>query len=116
VIRSKLRFSNRAIQDIEQVLAYTLTQFGDSKYEEYKELIRKALTDIAADPNRRPARRRPELHRDAWTFHIARRGKRARHFFLYRVMGEEFIDVGRLLHDSMDLEGNLPDGFDALES
>mgnify|MGYP001182389650 CR=1 FL=1 len=77
-----LRFSKPAVRDIEDVLGYTLAQFGEQKHEQYKWLIRQALLDIAADPNRPPARRRPELHPDARTFHISRRGMRARHFFL----------------------------------
>lgn len=93
-----LRISNRAARDIEEVLAYTLAQFGARKRAEYRALIRDALADIAADPHRAPAKHRPELHPGARTFHIARRGKRARHFLLYRVIGDEFVDVGRLLH------------------
>jgi plasmid stabilization system protein ParE len=97
-----LRISDRAARDIEGALAYTLDQFGARKQSIYRALIRDALTDIAADPDRAPAKRRPELHPDARTFHIARRGRPARHFFLYR-----------LLHDSMDLQRHLPHGFEA---
>lgn len=107
----KLRFSKRAVRDIEGILAHTLQEFGEGQYEEYKELIRAALADVAADPNRPTARRRPELHADARTFHIARPGKDARHFLLYRVSGDRFVDIGRLLHDSMDLRRHLPKGF-----
>lgn len=110
-----LRFSNRAVQDIENVLAYTLAHFGSRKHEEYKTLIREALSDIASDPHRAAAKRRPEIHPDARTFHIGRRGRRARHFFLYRVASDQFVDIGRLLHDSMELPRHLPDGFGHIE-
>lgn len=113
--RFKLRFSKHAVQDIADVLGYTLTQFGEQKFREYQELIRKALTDIAANPDLAQAKHRPELHVDARTFHIARPGKRARHFFIYRVKGE-FIDIARLLHDSMDLRRHLPDDIDPVDS
>jgi plasmid stabilization system protein ParE len=79
--RRKLRFSKRAVQDIEHVLAYTLKRFGEVKHHQYKELIRQALADIAADPKQAPAKSRPELRKDARTFHIARLGKHARFFF-----------------------------------
>jgi toxin ParE1/3/4 len=114
-MRRQLRFSRRAARDIENVLAHPLKQFCEQKYQEYKTLIHQALADLAAGPNRPPAKRRPELHHDARTFHIARPGKRARHFFLYRVVGNEFIDIGRLLHDAMDLQRHLPKGFDSTE-
>ncbi len=110
-MRLRLRFSQQAVQDIEDVLAYTLGHFGQRRHEQYKLLIRQALAEIASRPNAPPARHRPEIHADARTFHIARAGKRARHFFLYRVIEGQSIDIGRLLHDSMDLQRHLPDGF-----
>jgi len=115
-MRAKLRFSTRAVEDIDDVLAYTLTHFGEKKYQEYTELIRQALADIELGPDRQPAKSRPELHRDARTFHIGRRGRRARHFFLFRITSEEIIDIGRLIHDSMDLQRHLPEGFGKTES
>jgi toxin ParE1/3/4 len=107
----RMRFSRLAARDIEGILAHTLQEFGERQYGQYKDLIRSALVDIAADPDRPTARRRPELHPDARTFHIARPGRNARHFLLYRVVGNRFVDVGRLLHDSMDLKRHLPKGF-----
>ena len=111
-MKFKLRFSKSAVRDIEEVLAYTLAQFGQQKTEQYKELIRQALAEIATDPNHPPAKYRPEIHADARTFHLARRGRRARHLFLYRVIGNEFVDIARLLHDSMEIERHLPEGLD----
>jgi toxin ParE1/3/4 len=111
-MKYKLRFSACAIHDMQQVLEHTLREFGESNHEQCKALIRQALLDIAADPDRPPAKRRPELHPTARTFHIARRRKRARHFFLYRIDGKQrYVDVGRFLHDSMDLERHLPERF-----
>jgi toxin ParE1/3/4 len=106
----RLRISAAAVRDIEQVLAHTLQEFGLRQYEEYKDLIRTALAEIAANPNRPTARLRPELHPNARTFHLARPGRHARHFLLYRVVGD-YVDVGRLLHDSMDLRRHLPKGL-----
>jgi toxin ParE1/3/4 len=114
-MRHKLRFSRAAIRDMEAVLAYTLERFGERKCEQYKFLIRQALADVAADPHHHNARHRPEIHPDARTFHISRRGKPARHFLLYRITAEHYVDIGRLLHDSMELNRHLPDGFEAAE-
>lgn len=114
-MKFKLRLSKRAVQDIEGVLVYTQAQFGEQKYERYKALIRQALADIAADPYRLPARHRPEISADVRTFHMARRGKKARQLFLYRVVQEEFVDIGRLLHDSMDIQRHRPEGWEALD-
>ena len=84
----KLRFSTRAAQDIEEVLGHTLWHFGEQKLEYYKALIREAIADIGADPLAPPAKTRAELKPDARTFHLGRRGRPARHLFVYRVVGE----------------------------
>ncbi len=97
--------------DIAQVLEATLSRFGVRKYREYARLIRDAMETLAADPNGPPAKRRPEIHRSARTFHIARRGHRARHFFLYRVAADGVVEIARLLYDGMDLAQHLPAGY-----
>jgi toxin ParE1/3/4 len=104
----RLRISKLAVADIRQVLVWTHGLFGMRKHLEYKELIRQALHEIATSPTDWPEKHRPEIDPDAWTFHIARRGKRARHFFLYRTVEENFVDIGRFLHDSMELRRHLP--------
>src|SRR4051794_5422059 len=109
-MKFQLRISTRAVRDIEEVLAHTLEHFGASQQEGYRSLIRDALRDISTDPVVFPAKHRPELRRGARTFHIGRRGRPARHFFLYRVSEQGFVEVARLLHDSMDLEQHLPEG------
>ena len=49
---------------------------------------------------------RPEIHSDAWTYHIARLGRRARHLFLYRI--RDTVEVARFLYDAMDLSHQRP--------
>lgn len=110
-MRYELRVSGRAVRDMENVLRRTLADFGQRQRNAYESLMREALAAILVDPLGPPARQRPELHPDARTFHIARRGRHARHFFLYKVSGGRVIDIGRLLHDSMDLPQHLPKGF-----
>ncbi len=107
----QLRISNQAQRDIEEVLAWTLREFGESKYDEYRRLIREALIDLSANPD--VGRHRPELSETARTFHIARRGRRARHFFLLRVTEGNVVEIARLLYDGMDLSAHLPPEFEA---
>jgi toxin ParE1/3/4 len=93
-MKRQLRISRQAVQDIEHVLGYTLEQFGARKHQQYKALIRLALADIAKNPFGPPAKHRPEIHADARMFHIARRGKRARHLFLFRVVWTNLLTSG----------------------
>lgn len=111
-MKYKLRFSRQAVQDIADVLAFTAEQFGQGQRQRYQQIIGQALAEIADDPENMHARRRPEIHAEARTMHLARRGRPARHFLLYRVTSDQFVDIGRLLHDSMELRRHLPPGFE----
>jgi len=94
----------RAEAQIIDVLDYTLEEFGEAKYLEYRDLIGLALRTLEATPTH--GKRRPEIHRDAWTYHIARPGRRARHLFLYRI--RDVVEVARFLYDAMDLPRQRP--------
>jgi plasmid stabilization system protein ParE len=87
--------------DIEQVLAYTLRRFGVRKYEDYAALIHEALDALADDPL--VGKPHPGIAPEAWTFHIAQRGRRARHLFMYRIPQPDLVEVLALAYDGMDL-------------
>jgi plasmid stabilization system protein ParE len=95
----------RAEVQIIDVLAYTFEHFGDRKYLEYRALIRAAIEVLEGDP--RTGKRRPDIHPDAWTCHIARPGKKARHLFVYRI--REDVEIARFLYDAMDLRQQRPE-------
>lgn len=86
------------------VLSYTLEHFGEAKYLEYRELIEIAIQTLEATPA--AGKHRPEIHPEAWTYHIARPARRARHLFLYRI--KEDVEVARFLYDAMDLIRQRP--------
>lgn len=94
-----------AEDDIAEVLAYTLERFGLAQYRRYEEAIEEALTALVE----RPDLGRPLPGRPGFFLHsIARRGRRASHQFLYRVVEGPQIQVLRLLHDAMDPPRHLP--------
>lgn len=83
----------------------------------YRALIRQALLDIKADPERLGSKPRPDLLVDgARTYHIVlsrtrstgARVKEPRHFLLYRRREDGGIDVARVLHENRDLARHLP--------
>ena len=43
------------------------------------------------------------------TLHVARQGRKGRHFVAFSVSEGHIINVLRLLHDSMDLAKHLPE-------
>lgn len=105
----QLRLSHQAQRDIEEVLAWTLREFGSRQYVVYQQLIHQALREVARHPE--SARLRPEIHPSARTYPLARGGAKARHFLLLRLADDQVVEVGRLLHDSMDLPAHLPPGY-----
>lgn len=94
----------RANAEIIDVLDFTREQFGEAKYLEYRELISLALATLEATPT--AGKYRPEIHPDAWTYHIGRSGRKARHLFLYRI--REVAEIARFLYDAMDLPRQRP--------
>ena len=75
----------------------------------YADTLNEAIGALMEGPEVAGARRRDEIAKGLMTLHVARGGRRGRHFLLYRVgEGEPFqIDVLRLLHDVMDLPSHL---------
>ena len=90
------------------MLAFTFDRFGERKYLEYRTLIRIALEALAADPT--IGKQRSDIHPDAWAYHIARRGMRARHLFVYRIRDD--VEIARFLYDAMDLVRRRPEEWD----
>jgi len=110
------RISVSARHDLAQALNWTLENFGSRQHKKYLSLIKQSLQDIGNDPDGLKSKARPKLYPDARTLHIARKGKMARHFFVYRITADGNIEVARFLHDAMELVQHLPKGFGAQET
>jgi toxin ParE1/3/4 len=108
----RLRLSAAAHADIIGILAHTERQFGALARLRYEALIVDGLRAVASDPARIGSHDRPEVGPDTRTYHLwhirneaAGRGaivRKPRHLILYRVRGDA-IEIGRILHDSMEL-------------
>ena len=110
-----------AAVDIESILAWSHEHFGEEARRRYEALILKAILDVAERPDRAGVQNRPEIASDARTYHLCysrHRGaagigsvKEPRHFLLFRPRADGAIEIGRVLHDSMDLSRHLPEGY-----
>jgi len=57
------------------------------------------------------AKKRDDILKGIFTLHVARRGRKGRHFIMFRVGGasdSDTIEVLPLLYDAMDLQRHLP--------
>lgn len=110
-----------AEEDIVKILAWSHEHFGEQARLRYEALLTQAIVDLAENPERAGSISREELADGARTYHLWHSRQRSektigkvampRHFFLFRLNAEGEIEIGRVLHDSMDLVSNLPDGY-----
>jgi toxin ParE1/3/4 len=117
----RYRVSPAAERDIEAILTWTHEQFGTSARIRYEALLVRAILDVAADPDRPGGRPRPDIAADARTYHLyysrnrvpppAARVRQPRHLLLYRIRDDGKIEIGRVLHESMDLVRHLPEEY-----
>jgi len=106
----EIEFSPAAWRDLVEILDWSREPFGIIAQQRYRLPIKQALDDIAVEPDRPGSRIVPEL-----TENVADakdQVKRPRHFLLFRIK-RETLEIGRLLHDSMDFESHYPEGFQA---
>ena len=116
----RLHVTGPARPDIAVILKRSLQDFGEAASLRYRVLIRQALLDIEADPERPGSQKRPEImSQGARTYHISLRRARVsglrvkapRRFILYRRREDGVIEVAHILHDGRDLDRHLPEGY-----
>jgi len=118
-----LRLSVLAEQDIENILAHSEANFGEKARLRYEALLEAAPNEIATDPDRTNVRQRNELGPGVKSYHLihardrarTRDGvvKRPRHLLIFRISPPDTLDIGRVLHDAMELADHLPVEYDA---
>ena len=107
-----VRLGRRAEQDYREILGWTERSFGAAQAQSYAQTISLAVQALAAGPDTPGSKLREEIGPGIRTLHIARNGRKGRHFVVYRVGGDRTIDVIRLLHESMDLQRHVPSSND----
>ena len=74
------------------------------------------LTSLHDGPYLPDSAPRDEIHPGLRSLHVARQGRRGRHFVLYRGNEVGSVDIVRILHDTMDLVRHLPSDLPALDA
>ena len=111
VKRWTVRLSTAAEADYRQILRWTAENFGLPQSRIYAVTLSSTLKALSAGPAIIGVKVRGEIGTNIRTLHVARNGRKGRHFVMFRAssfQGQNVIDVLRLLHDSMDLERHLP--------
>jgi toxin ParE1/3/4 len=109
--RWAIRLADAAGQDYQAILRWTVANFGRAQARTYAKTLTSALQDLSKGPTLAGVRPRAEIGPGIHTLHVARHGRKGRHFIVFRidpVPDTPVIEVLRLLHDSMDLPRHLP--------
>ena len=88
-----------------------MDRFGVAQSRIYAETVSAALNDLTAGPTVVGAKKRNDILKGIFTLHVARKGRKGRHFIMFRLgrtSEQDVIEVLRLLHDAMDLQRHLP--------
>ncbi len=111
----------RARSDIASILAWTEQNFGPQTLKRYGKLIATAIEQVAANPELAGSSKRPEISDKCQTFHLffsrksagppGQRIRNPRHFLLYRVTEANTVEIGRVLHEEMELQDHLPEEY-----
>ena len=109
----RMRLSEAAETDLERIVRWTEERFGRRQADDYMALLAAAFDELALDgPGCPGARHRDDVRPGLLTLHVGRRGRRGRHFILFRIAEprpDPVIEVLRVLHDAMDLLRHVPD-------
>ncbi len=113
---AQLRLAALAQVDIVNVLSRTARRFGDRAEARYEQLLSKALRDLSTEPLRLGSAARPELGDDVRSCHLRHSRNhsdvaRPRHLIVYRIVEGSIVEVGRALHDAMELERHVAFDF-----
>ena len=109
-----VRFSAAAERDFQRIVEWTVDEFGLAQARAYAQTLSMALEALQEGPSVVGAKRRDEILNGLFSFHVARKGRKGRHFILFRVAQRgNVVEVLRLLHDSMDLRRHLEGVDDA---
>ena len=106
-----IRLTAAAEADFEEILHWTVDQFGEAQARSYAETVSATLNELAGGPAVLGAKKRDDILKGIFTLHVSRKGRKGRHFVMFRVgrvPGHNVIEVLRLLHDAMELQRHLP--------
>ncbi len=103
----RVRLGAAAELDFVNILRWTTENFGARQSRLYRETLVRAIAELAKGPDVRGSKVRDEIVPGLRSLHVARHGRRGRHFLLYRVAGDRLIEIARILYDGMDLQRHV---------
>lgn len=104
----RVRLTDQAEMDLADISRWTAQNFGARQAEYYAETVMLAIEALNDGPQILGTRARDEIAPGVRALHVARNGRKGRHFVVFKVSDVDVLEVLRLLHDSMDLVRHVP--------
>jgi toxin ParE1/3/4 len=105
----RVRLGAAAELDFANILKWTVENFGARQARVYRDTLLQTIAELAEGPDIVGSKPRDEILRGLRTLHVARHGRRGRHFLMYRVE-RRTIEIVRILHDAMEVSHHIPSG------
>jgi toxin ParE1/3/4 len=106
-----VRLAVAAEADLHEILRWTVEHFGEKQSRAYANTLAAALEELSTGPKLSGVRARSDIANGLFTLHVARHGRKGRHFVMFRIGHDErgeVIEVLPLLDDAMDLPSHVP--------
>lgn len=112
--RVTIRMTSAAEADLEHILRWTTNRFGKVQARAYARTVYAAIESLAdRGAAQSGVKVRNEIGPGLFTLHVARQGRKGRHFLLLRIATGEplrhVVEILRVLHDAMDLPQHVPE-------
>ncbi len=104
----RVRLGTLAELDFANIISWTAENFGPRQARIYRDTLLSAVGELSRNPRAPGSKGRDDIMPGLRTLHVARRGRRGRHLLLYRIRQGHIVEIGRILHDQMELELHLP--------
>jgi toxin ParE1/3/4 len=95
----KYKLSKSAVKDLNNIWSYTVKKWSLNQADKYYNSLVKVFQDIANNPNE--GKNYDGVSSDLLGFRIGK------HIIFYEILDEDFIEIIRILHGSMDLKSKL---------
>lgn len=117
----RLELAPQAADDITGILNWSAATFGAVAERRYDALIRQAILDLQVDVSRPGVNPLPEYGENVFYYRLelSRRNisksvgrvRSSRHLIVFRILSDDVIEIGRILHDRMQWKSNIPEEF-----
>ena len=89
--------------DLISIYIWTANKFSSNQADEYIDTVTSAIEALVIGPDLLGSKARDDIGPGIRLLHVQRKGKKGRHFVMFKAMDDQTILVIRLLHDSTNL-------------